>query len=90
MGNGHPLGPRVIFGSMAAVTFALGFGLDGGLIGGGIGPRLGREHLGGRLGRMSEEQPLEAGDGNGFLFERRQDPLQGLQESFDHLVGGRR
>jgi hypothetical protein len=90
MGHGHPLGTRVIFGSLAAVTFALGFGLDGGLIGSGIGPRLGRKHLGGRLGRMPEEHPLESGDGNGLLLERRHDPLQRLQETIEQLVSGRR
>ena len=38
---------------------------------------------------MAEEHALEAGDGNGLLLEGGHDPLQGLQQSRDQLVGGR-
>ena len=81
----HPLGRRVILGSLAPVSFGFGLGWPG------EDRRNGRgKDLASLLGFLSENHPPEPAQAGRLLFQRRHDPLQGSQQGFHQLIGRRR
>ena len=84
MRHPHPLGCRIILGSVTPVSFGFGLGWPG------EDRRNGRgKDLASLLGFRSENHSPEPAQAGGLLFQSRHDPLQGSQQGFHQLISRR-